>query len=771
MTRFIGRGRELAFLRQLVGADSAPDGPVTPSRLVTLTGAGGSGKTRLALQVAHSLSGADTEDTSRFRDGVRWVDLAPIAEPEELPRAIVQALGLREAAGGSPMRALVTALRELHLLLVIDNCEHLAEACAQLVPVLLVDCPRVVLLLTSRWSLQVPGETVIVVPPLETASADEVAGGGVPGTGEAIELFLDRATMGAPYPVATETTARAIRSICQRLGGSPLAIELAASWMRVLTATDLLAEIDRSFDFLSSSTPTLAARHRNMRAVLEASWQRLNEDDRHVFSTLAVFQGSFSREAAEMVCGATLSSLSALTETYLIQRVPDSQDETRYRMHELVRQFAVERLEQTDGAAAETSRAQHLDYCLSLVERAEAAWDTAQEAEWLERLRTERANVDAALRWAMTAQQTEKALRISAGLFAFWVYTTPLALYATTLEQALSLPWDARSSAATRARAKALNVAGYASVIASDFSQARRLFDEGLTLYAALTADGARAWALRGRSMASRLSGDVQAARADLQRSLAICRAIDDVRGQAWSVHDLGETAFASGDLDAAEKLLEQGLHRFDEHGVEFGAYRALIMLGDVQRRRDQWFAAISRYQQALDRQRRMHFVAMGGDILEGLAHVAVRLHSPAAAARLFGAGHVWRETYGFQRYAFHEAAHERSITAAKQLLGSAWAASYAAGRDLSSQQAMDEADAQACELASRWTAGQEAGLTTRELEVLHAVALGLGSPEIAARLVVSPRTVHAHLRSIFRKLDVRTRTAAVHEASRLNLV
>jgi non-specific serine/threonine protein kinase len=771
MTRFVGRGRELAHLRQLVGADSVRDGAAAPARLVTLTGAGGSGKTRLAAQIAHSLSGADTDDTTRFHDGVRWVDLAPITEAEEVPRAIARALGLREAAGGSPMQALITALRERHLLLVIDNCEHLAQACAQVVAALLVDCPRVVLLLTSRWSLQVPDETVLVVPPLETGSAEEVAGGVVPGTGEAIELFLDRAALGAPYPVATEATAGAVAAICQRLGGSPLAIELAASWMRVLTATDLLAEIDRSLDFLSSSTPTLAARHRNLRAVLDASWHRLDEHDRHVLSTLAVFQGSFSREAAEMVCGATLSSLSALTDTYLIQRLPDSQDETRYRIHELVRQFAFERLEQTDGATAETSRAQHLDYFLTLVERAEAAWDTAQEAEWLERLRTERANVDAALRWAMAAQQTEKALRISAGLFSFWVYTTPLALYATTLEQALSLPWDARSSAVTRARAKALNVAGYAAVIASDFDRARILFDEGLTLYAALTADGARAWALRGRSMASRLSGDVQAARADLEHSLAICRAIDDVSGRAWSVHDLGETAFASGDLDTAEKLLEQGLHRFDEHGVEFGAYRALIMLGDVQRRRDQWLAAIYRYQQALDRQRRMHFVAMGGDILEGLAHVAVGLHAPTAGARLFGAGHAWRETYGFQRYAFHEAAHERSITAAKQLLGSAWAASYAAGRDLSSQQAMDEADSQACELASRWTAGHAAGLTTRELEVLHAVALGLGNPEIAARLVVSPRTVHAHLRSIFRKLDVRTRTAAVHEASRLHLV
>lgn len=216
-----------------------------------------------------------------------------------------------------------------------------------------------------------------------------------------------------------------------------MAIELAASWMRVLTARDLLAEIDRSIDFLSSSAPTLAERHRSLRAVLESSWQRLGKQDQQVFSALAVFRGNFSREAAEVVCGASLSSLSALTETYLIQRLPDSESETRYHIHELVRQFAFERLETFDPAQAEKARQRHLDYFLSLVERAEEAWDTALEVEWLDRLRTEQSNLDAALPWAMDQQQTEKALRLSAGLFTFWVYTSPQALYAAALEQAL----------------------------------------------------------------------------------------------------------------------------------------------------------------------------------------------------------------------------------------------------------------------------------------------------------------------------------------------
>jgi non-specific serine/threonine protein kinase len=769
VTRFVGREREVALLSRLVGGASVPGGPLMPDRLVTLTGAGGCGKTRLASQVA--LGFCDTEDTPRFGNGVRWIDLAPLTEAEEVPRVIARALGLPEAAGVNPLQALVSALETQHLLLIMDNCEHLGEACAQVATAVLAACPRVALLLTSRSPLHVSEETVFAVPPLETEDIGRVPSGGSAGPGEAIQLFWDRATMGAQYAPSTVATAEAITTICQRLGGSPLAIELAASWMRVLTARDLLAEIDRSIDFLSSSAPGLADRHRSMRAVLESSWHRLAEQDQRVFSALAVFRGSFSREAAGSVAGATLSSLSALTDTYLIQRLPASENETRYRIHDLVRQFAFERLEQVDKAAADTARALHLGYFLSLVERAEAAWDTAQEAEWLDRVRTERANVDAALSWAMTAQQGEQALRISAGLFAFWVYTTPLTGYANTLEQALSLPWNVRSPATTRARAKALNVAGYAAVIGSDLRRARERFDEGLSLYAALADDGASAWALRGRSMVSRLTGDVAAARADEERSLAICRATNDVRGHAWSVHDLGEIAFANGDLDVADELFQEGLQRFERHGVAFGSYRALIMLGDVRRRTAQWAAAIARYQQALDRQRHLHFVAMGGDILEGLAQVAVGLHSPAVAAQLFGAGHAWRETFGFQRYTFHEHAHELNIVAAKQQLGSEWAAAYAVGRGLSADQAMDKADAAANDLASVATAQAMTGLTRRELEVLHAVALGLGSPEIAVRLVVSPRTVHAHLRSIFRKLDVSTRTAAVHEASRLHLV
>lgn len=777
LTRFIGRQQEITSVRQLLdgasqGADETLRPALGPARLVTLSGVGGSGKTRLALEAARSFAEPGDDSTPGFPHGVRLLELAPVTSADQLPQAVAAAFHLREAASENPLEAVVKELAGQRILLVIDNCEHLRAACRQLVKVLLPACPGLVILTTSRTPLHLAEETIFAVPPLQTVEPDSQRFESNPQRSEAARLFLDRAAMVTPAYTSTSLTAATIDRICQRLDGLPLAIELAASWMRVLTAHDLLAEIDRSINFLSSSAPTLAERHRSMRAVLDSSWQRLSPQDQQVFSALAVFTGSFSRQAAEVVAGASLSSLSALAEKSLIQRLPDSETETRYHLHELVRQYAVERLEESETAEAEEARRRHLDYFLGLVERAEEAWDSAAEAEWLDRLRADQPNVNAALSWAMDRQHTEQALRLSAGLFAYWIYTSPLGMIGGFLERALSLPWDPASPATVRARAKALNVAGYAAVNAKDFPRAHSRFNEGLVLYQQLADDHSVAWALRGRSFAHRVSGDVAASQSDAERSVTICRATGDLRGEAWSVHDLGEIAFAKGDFDRAQRLLEEGLGRFEEHGVAFGAYRALFMLAAAHRSRSDWLRSISRYQEALARQRQTHFVAAGADILEGLAMIGAALRQPVMAARLFGAGQSWRQTFGFGLQSFHKEDRERSLTAVQGQLGTtAWSESFDAGQRLTSEQAMDEAHLSAQELASLARSREVAGLTARELEVLRALALGLSSPEIADRLVVSPRTVHAHLRSIFDKLDVSTRTAAALEAARLNLV
>ena len=332
LTRFIGRQREIAQLKQMLTAKSA-------ARLITLTGVGGCGKTRLAAEVARIFTDAEAGGKDElFGDGVRWVSLTSLSDPALIPQAVAAALGLREATGHSPTGALLVALRQAHLLLILDNCEHLTGACSELVQRLLADCPELVILVTSHAPLNVIEEAVFPVPPLKTVKVSAGAAGDYLAQGEAARLFLDRAAMMLSGYTIHIHNIQAINQICRRLDGLPLAIELAASWIRVLSAQDILKQVEQSLDLLASSEPTLDPRHRSMRAVLDYSWRRLTGEQQRVFAALAVFRGGFSREAAEEVAAASLSSLAALAENSLMQRLPGGEGSTRYQLHATVRE-------------------------------------------------------------------------------------------------------------------------------------------------------------------------------------------------------------------------------------------------------------------------------------------------------------------------------------------------------------------------------------------------------------------------------------------------
>lgn len=768
LTRFVGRESELEELGTLVRQGLArrrPEDVAPPSRLVTLCGPGGFGKTRLAAELARLVRDGCVGDRTTM-DSVHWVALGPLRETTQVPRAVAAACGLPATAPGAAMDVVAGLMADRRALVVLDNCEHLLAPCRALVPALLAACPGLVLLVTSRVPLGLPIETLLPVPPLRLASRD--ANTRASGRcSEASLLFYDRAALGTG--AETEPSASVtIEQICERLDGLPLAIELAASWMRVLSPRDLLVEIDRGIDFMSSQSPLVEERHRSLEVVLESTWRRLAVQDQRLLGALSTFAGDVSLEAAEAVGGATLASLSALAEKSLIQRRPEVEHETRYHIHQLIRQHALQRLESQDPAEVDRVRAAHLRYFLALVERAEAAWDSAAEPTWLDRLRADQANIGAALGWALDQRRAEESLRLTAGLFAFWIYTLPPDLYRHRLESALALPWDEGSDSTARARARALNVAGYAAVLGGDCPQALRHFEEGLRLYQRLGEVTSIAWALRGRGHARRVGGCPDPT--DDLESLALCRSVGDATGVAWSVYDLGEVAFLRGELDQAERLLEDGLRRLEDQGVSFGVYRALILLGDVHVRRAQWRRALSRYEQALARQRRTHFVARGAEIMDGLAVTAAGLHQFAVAARLLGSAAGWRRTYGVQRDAYDVGAESTARIVGRQLGPSGWWAHYEEGCRLAPERAVDEA-LQRCQELAASAAAREAQLTERQREVLSALAQGLSNSEIAAQLVLSPRTVHAHLRSIFDKLAVGSRTAAVHRAAELDLL
>ncbi|MFP5283904.1 MAG: ATP-binding protein, partial [Actinomycetes bacterium] len=382
LTRFVGRKAEFAELRARLAR----------ARLLTICGVGGLGKTRLAIELAKSLRGRPGPPSVRE---AYWVALGSVVDPAEVAAAVAAGIGV-PGVGAQALVAALNALRHRHALVLLDNCEQVASACAEVARALVHECPRVVLVATSRIPLGVAEEEVYAVPPMGE---------------EAVDLFVDRATSVAPAYALTEHNAESIGAICTRLNGLPLAIELTASWVRAVSPRDLLGQLEQT-THASPPGAAVAERHRNLTAVLDGTWQWLGEEDRAVATALGVFRGGFTREAAEDVAGASLASLATLTERALVQRLPDAVGGSRYQLHELVRSYAVKRLEAAGPEVADRIRSRHFDYYLRMAEGFDTPEHTAIEPTLDGPLAAEQGNVDAAMSWALSRADAERALRI-----------------------------------------------------------------------------------------------------------------------------------------------------------------------------------------------------------------------------------------------------------------------------------------------------------------------------------------------------------------------
>ena len=382
LSSFIGRAAELARVRELLGE----------ARLLTLTGAGGCGKTRLALQ---SAGGA----LEHFPDGIWWIELAPVEDPELLGSAVLFALGLRERPGQAPVAVLSEHLRERRALLVLDNCEHMLDSCAALVDPLLTSCPKLVVLTTTRAALGLPGELVYRVPsltvPEERASAARL------GKADAVRLFVDRASYARPSFALDEENASTIAAICRDLDGIPLAIELAAARVRMLSPDQIAKELDDRFRLLTGGGRAVAPRHETLRASIDWSHELCSAQERILLRRLSVWTGGFSLEGAEAVSAdealdsrAVLEPLTGLVDKSLVDTEERAGD-IRFRMLETIRQYAAERLEEAGEVAAIHGR--HLAWCLELAERAEPELVRHDGEAWLARLELEAPNLRAAV--------------------------------------------------------------------------------------------------------------------------------------------------------------------------------------------------------------------------------------------------------------------------------------------------------------------------------------------------------------------------------------
>lgn len=601
LTSFIGRQKEIAEIRRLL--TPAKEGRTEDAvHLLTLTGPGGTGKTRLALQAATQLLDA-------FPDGIWLVELAMLSDPGLVPQTVAALLGVREEPNYPLIRALTAHLRNKTLLLLLDNCEHLIETCAQFVETLLRACADLKVMVTSRETLGVMGERILRVPSLSLPDGSETLPLHELAQCEAIRLFVDRAVTVKPTFTLNEANAPAVTQLCQQLDGVPLAIELAAARVRAMTPEQIAGRLDDRFRLLTGGSRTALPRQQTLRAMIDWSWDLLSEPECTLLRRLAVFLGGWTLEAAEAVCGELPSTQYELRDasslpvtrtaelvkredvlellTHLVEKslviVEEQAGAARYYLLETIRQYAREKL--FEAGEAEPVRTRHLTFFLSLAEEAEPKLRTAAQLSWLARLDLEHDNLRAALKWAKGSGALEAGLRLTGSLARFWYLRgfwkegrewLKGQLAALSVDQALTEPL---------ARAKARALAGAGWLADADGSEIP-LYAESLALCRQVGDRWGEAYALRGLVLINSNWTDLARAEAHLQASLAIFRTLDDPWGLGLGFFGLGWIAISRDKIDMAALLWEEALRNFRHCGDRWGISVALGALGYLARLR-----------------------------------------------------------------------------------------------------------------------------------------------------------------------------------------
>ncbi len=640
LTRFVGRELELAEIGRLLAT----------SRLVTLIGAGGSGKTRLAAEaVRRAVSERGTPE-----DGVAWVDLSLLSRGGQLPRHACAALGLAESLEHTALESIVAGVRGLSLLLVLDNCEHVVSECAGFAHALLAECPGLRIMATSREALGVEGETSWVVPPLSLpASADPTTAEGIAHS-EAVQLFVARAQAAFPGFNLTDGNAPAVAHVCRQLDGIPLAIELAAARMNVLPVEHLVRRLDDVFGLLTSRSRTTIERHRTLRDAIAWSHDLLAEHERIFFRRLAVFRGGFTLEAAEGVClgsaGEVFDVVTALVEKSLV-RSEAIGGEARFSLLEPIRQYAWERL--GEAGEAEELRNRHAAYFVALAERAEPhVRGGTRGTEWMVRLERDQGNLGAAAEWcAEDPTRVELQLRLDSALLWFYFAQGYFREPRRRLTEAL-----ARADGLSRlVLGRAYVALGYQAIWQGDYGAVAEPLQNGVALLRPESDTDALSFALTGLGTAVGLGGDAAASYALFDEAQALLGGLEgsSERGfpalllYAFASYWRGVVALAQGDTDLARSALEVSLavaRDLGNHASGAHPRTALVLVLTLQ-------GALYEARECLVASLPVH---SGNDdrwgvaeTLEGAAHLAAAEGEPARAARLLGAADALRESIG----------------------------------------------------------------------------------------------------------------------------
>ena len=631
VTSFVGRERELAdCFRQLEGA-----------RWLTLSGMGGSGKTRLARKLAE-------QSLETFTDGVWFVDLTALKQSERVPESLADAAGIQLEPGVPIMTALARAFSDRRVLVVLDNCEDVLEPVARLGSELLGACPGLKLLATSREPIGAGGEVVVAVAPLGLPGDDAAPDPARLAGSESVRLFVERAGAAKPGFALEQSNAGAIAEICRRLDGIPLAIELAAARVRMLSLDEIRNRLGDRFKLLTAGGRGAPGRHQTLRATLEWSADHLSDDERVLFARLGVFEGAWSLESAVAVAGAgwdefeVLDALTRLVDRSLVLVTPPVAGETRYRYLETVRHFALERLATGEEPAL---RDRHLDHFFAVAEESQTRLAGAEKRHWLDRLDVEHSDLLAAHAWCgADDSQAVKGLRLVAALWGYWSVRGHYAVAGRTLLEALARPG---AQARVDARAIALVRAGAYALSRADHDAAFPLIQESLSISRELGDRQGVARSLNALATIAIFTGSLEDARKLGTESLALYRELGRLRGVAHGLHTLGYVALHQGKLDEAHLRYEEALQALAATGDERQIAQTLSDFGCVATRRGEMETARIRFATALRLARGLGARREVAYALEGVAELAAGTGEPTIAAQLLGAAMALRDVLG----------------------------------------------------------------------------------------------------------------------------